>query len=434
MIHKSNTTGHCQSREWLNRAKERIPGGAQTFSKGPSSFMQSVAPNFLRRAQGAYAWDVDGNRYVDFILGLGPVILGHADPIVNEAARRQMQDGISFSLPHPIEVEVAEKLCEIIPCAEMVRFGKNGSDATSCAVRLARAYTGREKVACCGYHGWQDWYIGSTDRYLGVPGPVRALTVRFPYNNLEALRQLFRDHHDEVACVIMEPVTFDLPQPGYLQGVQELCKRNGSLLVFDEIVTGFRIHMGGAQEYFGVTPDLACFGKAIANGFPLSAIVGRAEVMRLLDKVFFSFTFGGEAMSLAACLATISELQQRDGVRLLWRSGEKLQKETRQRLVENRLTEKVECVGLPPWSTLRFHGTTEQESLILRSYFQQEAIRRGILTHGSHLLSLAHDENVIEETLAAYVEIFRLIAEAVHSDRLPYLLEGPPLYPVIRSF
>ena len=289
-----------------------MPGCAQTFSKGPQLFVQNVAPNFLARAEGAFVWDVDGNRYIDWINGLGTIVLGHCNPVVDETVRAQMKRGMSFSLPSTLEVELSEQLCKLIPCAEMVRFGKNGSDVTSAAVRIARAITRRDKVACCGYHGWQDWYIGSTSRSLGVPEAVRQLTIPFPYNNLDALSQVFKEHKNGIACVIMEPLAFDMPQEGYLEEVKTLCRRNGALLVFDEVVTGFRVALAGAQEYFGVTPDLACFGKGMANGYPLSAIVGRAEIMSNFTEVFFSFTHGGEALSLAAGLATIQEMVRKE--------------------------------------------------------------------------------------------------------------------------
>src|SRR5579872_5059881 len=314
----------AQSGKWLSRARSVIPGCAQTFSKGPGMFIQGVAPNFLSRANGPYVWDVDGNRYIDYISSLGPTILGHAYGPVNDAVYEQMQQGVSFSLPHTVEVEVAELLREIIPCAQMARFGKNGSDATAGAVRLARGYTGRDLVLCCGYHGWQDWYIGTTSRSLGVPQAVRELTIPFPYNNLDALRQLFQKHAGKVACVIMEPVSFVPPENGYLQAVKDLCHEHDALLIFDEMVTGFRLHLGGAQSLLGVTPDLACFGKAMANGFPLSAIVGREEVMRLMETIFFSFTFGGDAMSLAACKSTINEMRQNNVIEHLERVGQKL--------------------------------------------------------------------------------------------------------------
>jgi glutamate-1-semialdehyde aminotransferase len=392
-----------------------------------------VLPNFLARAEGAYAWDVDGNRYIDYILGLGPVILGHADPTVNEAARRQLADGMAFSLPHPIEVRVAEALGERIPCAEMVRFGKNGSDVTAAAVRVSRAFTGRDKVIRCGYHGWQDWYIGSTSRSLGVPDAVRRLTLSCTYNNLAAMHEAFRANPGEIACVILEPATFDAPAPGYLAGIKELCARGGALLVFDEIVTGFRVAIGGVQQLTGVTPDLACFGKAMANGFPLSAIVGRADVMRWFEKVFFSFTFGGEAVSLAACLATIHELERRDGIETLWRNGAKLQEGTRQLIRDAKLEESLDCAGMAPWTTLRTSGMNERDALLFRSLFQQEAAKRGLLTHGNHMLSVAHDESVINATLAAYAEIMPVLADALRKGDTAQRLEGEPMQTILRT-
>jgi len=422
-----------QSESWRDRSSRRIPGGAQTFSKGPLSFVQGVLPNFLARAEGPYVWDVDGNKYIDYILGLGPVILGHADPAVNEAARRQLADGIAFSLPHPIEVEVAEALCARIPCAEMVRFGKNGSDVTAAAVRVSRAFTGRDKVIRCGYHGWQDWYIGSTSRALGVPDAVRRLTLSCAYNNLEAMHEAFRANPGEIACVILEPATFDEPAPGYLTGVKELCAREGALLIFDEIVTGFRVAIGGAQQLTGVTPDLACFGKAMANGFPLSAIVGRADVMRWFEKVFFSFTFGGDALSLAACLATIHELERRDGIATLWRNGARLQEGTRQLIRDAKLEGSLDCAGMAPWTTLRTSGMTERGAMLFRSLFQQEAAKRGLLTHGNHMLSVAHDENVIDATLAAYAEIMPIMADALRGGDVERRLEGEPMQTILRT-
>ena len=423
----------CQSESWRDRSSRRIPGGAQTFSKGPLSFVQGVLPNFLARAQGPYAWDVDGNRYIDYILGLGPVILGHADPAVNEAARRQLADGIAFSLPHPIEVEVAEALCARIPCAEMVRFGKNGSDVTAAAVRVSRAFTGRDKVIRCGYHGWQDWYIGSTSRSLGVPDSVRRLTLSCAYNNLEAMHEAFRGNPGEIACVILEPATFDEPAPVYLAGVKELCAREGALLIFDEIVTGFRVAIGGVQQLTGVIPDLACFGKAMANGFPLSAIVGRVDVMRWFEKVFFSFTFGGDALSLAACLATIHELERRDGIATLWRNGARLQESTRRLIRDAKLEGSLDCAGMAPWTTLRTSGMAERDALLFRSLFQQEAAKRGLLTHGNHVLSVVHDDDVIDATLAAYGEIMPILADSLRKGDVEQRLEGEPMQTILRT-
>jgi glutamate-1-semialdehyde-2,1-aminomutase len=423
----------ARSREWLERSARRIPGCAQTFSKGPISFVQNVAPNFLVRGKGPWVWDVDGNRYVDYILGLGPVILGHADPAVNDAAARQMALGVSFSLPHTVEVEVAELLCDLIPCAEMVRFGKNGSDATAAAVRVARAFTGRDLVVRCGYHGWQDWFIGSTSRYLGVPAAVRALTLRFPYNDPGALERIFAERPGQVACVILEAVVLEPPAPGFLEGLREQCRRHGALLIFDEIVTGFRMAFGGAQEYFKVLPDLACFGKAMANGFPLSAVVGRAAVMRLFEDVFFSGTHGGEAVSLAACQATIAELRRRDGFAALWRTGARLQDGARRILSDLGIAHRVDCPGLPPRTGFSFRADTEAETLALRSLFQQEALKRGILTHGNHMISLAHTDEVVDLTLEIYREVFAAVADALAHGDAERRLEGPPVKVVVRD-
>jgi glutamate-1-semialdehyde 2,1-aminomutase/spore coat polysaccharide biosynthesis protein SpsF len=417
----------------MERSRRVVPGCAQTFSKGPLSFVEGVSPSFVTRASGAKVWDVDGNEYIDYILGLGPVILGHAHAGVNRAIAEQLENGVAFSLPHTLEVELSELLCSLIPCAEMVRFGKNGSDATAGAVRLARAITGRDKVACCGYHGWQDWYIGSTSRHKGVPQAVRDLTLSFPYNDLDALHALFRQHPGGIACVIMEPVTFDEPVPGYLAGVREICHSEGALLIFDEVITGFRLDLGGAQKYFGVTPDLACFGKAMANGMPLSAIAGRAGHMRMFEEVFFSLTFGGEAASLAAGLATIRALQREDGISALWRAGSRLRAGTRALIERSNLSGKLDCAGLAPWTTLRCLNSSPEESLLLRSLFQQECLRRGILTHGNHMLSVAHEGALIDETLAAYAEVLAVLADAIASGGPARRLEGRPMQAVIRQ-
>src|SRR2546425_4893353 len=303
-----------KSMAWLRRAEALIPGASQTFSKGPNQFVRGASPLFLERGEGARVWDVDGNEYLDFTMALCAVSLGYADPDVNAAVARQLERGVLFTLAHPLEAEVAEQLCRLIPCAEMVRFGKNGSDVTSGAVRLARAFTGRDVIAACGYHGWQDWYVGTTTRSLGVPKSVRALTRTFTYNRIETLEQLFDEHPGQVAAVIMEPVGIEAPRPQFLESVRELCTRHGTLLIFDEIVTGFRLAPGGAQEHFAVLPDLACFGKGMSNGFPLSALVGRRQIMALLEEVFFSFTAGGGAGALAARLSPIGKKKREGGI------------------------------------------------------------------------------------------------------------------------
>ena len=287
-----------RSQLFLARAEQVIPLGSQTFSKSRTQYPWGVSPYFVQRAQGTRVWDLDGNEYIDFVNSLASVTLGYQDEDVTRAVAEQLQhSGVIFSLPHPLECEVAELICEMVPCAEMVRFGKNGSDATAAAVRLMRAHTARDHVAVCGYHGWQDWYIGSTARNRGVPQATRELTHAFAYNDLGSLQALFERYPGQIAGIVMEPMGATEPQPGFLQAVKDLAHREGALLTFDETITGFRFANGGAQAWFGVTPDLASFGKGLANGYPVSAIAGRRDVMKLMEEVFFSFTFGGETLS-----------------------------------------------------------------------------------------------------------------------------------------
>ncbi|MGH9460642.1 MAG: aminotransferase class III-fold pyridoxal phosphate-dependent enzyme, partial [Vicinamibacteria bacterium] len=342
------------SRELLARARRVIPSGTQTFSKGPTQFVQGVAPTYLARGQGSHVWDVDGNEYVDWSMGLGPVILGHNYEAVSRAVKRQVDDGVAFSLPHPLELDVAELLVQTIPCAEMVRYGKNGSDVTSGAIRLARAFTGRDIVACCGYHGWQDWYIGTTTRRKGVPKVVQELTIPFAYNAPAGLKRIFDLHRGQVAAVIMEPIGIVEPRDGFLEEVREMTRAEGAILIYDEVITGFRIALGGAQQFFGVKPDLACFGKALANGYPLAAIVGRRDIMEVFDQVFFSFTFGGETLSLAAAAATIQEMRDKNVIAHLWEQGSRLKDGYTVLAREFGIQEITSCEGLPPRTVVQF--------------------------------------------------------------------------------
>jgi glutamate-1-semialdehyde 2,1-aminomutase/spore coat polysaccharide biosynthesis protein SpsF len=423
----------ARSREYLARARKVIPSCTQTFSKGPTQFVQGVAPIFLERGRGSHVWDVDGNEYVDYVMALGPIVLGYDDPDVIAAVQRQLADGVTFSLAHPLEVEVAETLAKIVPCAEMVRFGKNGSDATSGAVRAARAYTGRDVVACCGYHGWQDWYIATTTRRRGVPAAVCELTRTFTYDDIGSLERLFAEHLGRIAAVILEPVGVVEPTGDFLQRVAALTHANGAVLIFDEIVTGFRLALGGAQERFGVVPDLACFGKAMANGFPLSAVVGRREIMEVFDEIFYSFTFGGEALSLAAARATIAKLRERNVVEHLWRQGRALRDGYNALARELGLADRTQCIGFPPRTVLTFRDRAGADSLAMKSLFQQEMIKRGILTSGGFTLCYAHSDEDVRRTLAACRDALGILATALAGDRVEAMLEGPVVQPVFRS-
>jgi len=409
-----------------------IPGCSQTFSKGPTQFVQGVAPVFLEKGKGSHVWDVDGNEYIDYAMALGPIILGHNYPAVTEAVKEILEKGTTFTLPHRLEGELVEILCEIIPCAEMVRFGKNGSDATSGAVRVARAYTGRDKIACCGYHGWHDWYIATTTRNKGIPEEVKKLTLTFEYNNIETLEKIFEENKNQIACVIMEPVGVVEPKDNFLQKVKELTHKNGAILIFDEVVTGFRFSLGGAQEYFNVIPDLACFGKAMANGYPISAIVGKKEIMKLFEEVFYSSTFGGEIVSIAAAIATIKELKEKKVIEYIWEQGRKLKDGYNFFVKELGLEKYTQCIGYPPRTVITFKDKDGNEDLLLKSLFQQECIKRGILFTGAHNICFSHTNKDIDYTLRVYRTVLEIIKDAIERNKVRELLEGEPVEPVFR--
>jgi len=421
-----------QSQAWLARSRKVIPGCAQTFSKSNNQYVQGVAPVFLQRGKGCRVWDVDGNEYIDYVQGLLPNILGYANEEVNRTVSAQLAEGHSFSLPHPLEVELAERLTRLIPCAEMVRFGKNGSDATSGAVRAARAFTGRERIACSGYHGWQDWYIGSTTRYAGVPNAVRALTRPFPYNDLPALEKLLQEHSGEFAAVIMEPVNFVEPAPGYLQAVKEMTHRHGALLIFDEICSGFHFGLGGAQKRYGVIPDLACFGKAMGNGFPIACVLGRADVMKVFEEIFFSFTFAGEVSSMAAAMKVLDILEGTDALARMEANGRVLQDGFNTLAKLAGLAGRLTCEGHPSWSLIRFHDTEGKDSLLLRSLVSQELIKRGILTLVTHNMTAAHDHLAVQQTLEAYAATMKTVAAWLEDPHPERFLEGEMIQPVFR--
>lgn len=421
-----------KSEALLDKAKNLIPGCSQTFSKGYTQFVNGAAPVFLQKGKGCLVWDVDDNEYIDYIQGLLPNILGYANEEVNRAAYAQTETGHSFSLPHPIEIELAEKLTEIIPCAEMVRFGKNGSDATAGAVRAARAFTGRDRVACSGYHGWQDWFIGSTTRNAGVPQAVRDLTHPFLYNDLESLEKTLESHAGEFAAVIMEPVNFVEPESGYLQSVKELTHRHGALLIFDEICSGFHFGLGGAQKKYGVVPDMACFGKAMGNGFPIACVVGRRDVMKVFGEIFFSFTFAGEVASMAASLKVIEILETTDALERMNENGKRLQDGFNVLAQEAGLEKRFACVGNPVWSLMKFYDGQGKDSMLERSLFSQEIIKRGVLALVTHNMTAAHNTVSTERTLETYAAVFKTLANWLSDKDPAQHLEGEIIQPVFK--
>ncbi len=420
-----------RSQALYERTLKTIPLASQTFSKSAMQYVRGASPLFLERGDGCRVWDVDGNEYLDYVLGLLPVVLGYRDPDVDGAIRRQLDRGITFSLATELEAELAERLVRLIPCAEQVRFGKNGSDATTAAIRLARAYTGRDRVAVCGYHGWHDWYIGTTSRHLGVPEAVRGLSSTFPFNDADALETLLKADPNGYAAVILEPAGMQDPAPGFLQRLRELTERYGAVLIFDEIVTGFRINLGGAQKVYGVTPDLATFGKSMANGMPISAVVGRRDIMSWMDKIFFSGTFGGEALSLAAAIATIDKLDAAGVCDRLRALGGRLAKDVRAALSRYKLEEWYTVCGPDWWPFVIASAKDGVSDVITTSLLRQELIANGLLMGGTFNLCLAHDHpDVLKETLAAWDQAMAAVSSAFASSDPAARLRGHPIQPV----
>ncbi|TDY02679.1 glutamate-1-semialdehyde 2,1-aminomutase/spore coat polysaccharide biosynthesis protein SpsF [Thiohalophilus thiocyanatoxydans] len=419
---------------WLERSEQVIPGGAQTYSKSWRHHIRGVTPIFLENGKGAVVTDVDGNQYVDLVQGLLPNILGYAHDEVDRAAYERATHGHCFTLPHPIEVELAERLCSLIPCAEMVRYGKNGSDATSGAIRAARAYTERDRVAVCGYHGWQDWFIGSTSRNAGVPKTVQELTHPFPYNDLDALEELLASKSGEFAAVIMEPVNFNWPDREYLAKVKEIVHKHGALLIFDEICSGFHFQLGGAQKIFDVTPDMATFGKAMGNGWPISCIVGRRDVMKVFEDAFVSFTFAGDVSAMAASLKVLDILEHGDAYARMTAAGTKLFDGARIMAEAAGLKDTFILKGHPHWATFAFINENGEDDPATKALWLQEVTRRGVLMLTTFNISAALDEAAVNIVLSAFAHGFKRIAEARNNGIDPKeWLEGPVPVPAFQA-
>ena len=379
-----------RSQAQFARAHKVIPLAAQTFSKSHIQFPQP-SPLFVSHGQGGVVWDIDGNEYVDLVSALLPNVLGYRDPDIDAAIRCQLAAGVSFSLATELEAQLAETLIRLIPCAEMVRFAKTGTEATTAAVRLARAHTGRDQVVICGgYHGWNDWSIAGTERDLGVPNILRSPMIRrLKPGQVPIIK-------DDVAAVIIEPEC----NRDQLELIRQACDRVGAVLIFDEVITGFRFDLGGAQKLYGVTPDLACFGKAMANGMPLAAVVGRADIMRRMEPpnpcVFVSGTFGGETLSLAAAIATIAKLEREHVIEHLWSKGAALRDGVRQRIEMRGLSNAIALTGEAPLIRLSFRDTQVADT------FRREMIASGTLIIGSHNVCYAHSDGDIARVLKSY--------------------------------
>jgi glutamate-1-semialdehyde 2,1-aminomutase len=429
------------SRTLQPKAHLLIPGGAHTYAKGDDQYPER-APSFIARGKGCHVWDLDGNEFIEYGMGLRAVTLGHAFEPVIEAAYKQMQLGINFTRPAKIEADLAEVMLDVIDGADMVKFAKNGSDATSAAVKLARAYTGRNLIAICAdqpFFSIDDWFIGTTEMNAGIPRAIAEMTLKFRYNDLESLRELFEQHPDQIACVVMEAEAVTPPAAGYLNQLKQLCEERGAVLVFDEMITGFRWHLGGAQKFHGVVPHLSAFGKAMGNGFAISALAGKREIMRLggLDhdraRVFLlSTTHGAETHALAASLETIQIYRERNVVEYLWSQGQKLRALVDQSIKENRLEGCFELTGRP--CNLVFITRDEQgnRSQAFRTLFMQELIRGGVIAP-SFVVSFSHTDADIVQTAEAVYEAHVKYRKALNEGIDKYL-KGRPTKPVDRRY
>ena len=413
-----------RSRMAWDEALRVIPGGVQTMSKSPDRYVEGVYPYFLSVGKGPYVWDTEDNRYIDYPLALGAVTLGHADPDVISAVTHEIQKGTLFTLPSPIEADAAKAVLRLAPWAEQVRFTKTGSEACSAAVKLARAVTGREHIIVCGYHGWHDWYNVSTDKKEGIPAVLGSLVHKARYNDFDSFVTPFKEHNGLIAAIIMEPCIYDVPEFGFLEAVQNLARQTGALLIFDEMVTGGRFPGGSAGRFFGITPDLACFGKGIANGFPLAAVVGRREhMMRFTGDCFFSTTFGGETTALVAAQVTLSKLLDNDVIsRTMWESGRLLS--AGYNAAAQELGIETSCVGYPCRTMFLFPSPAH------KTLFWQECVKRGVLFGYAQFVSLAHKPRVIENTLDVVRESLKTLKENWAAPER--VLEGPVAKEVFR--
>jgi glutamate-1-semialdehyde 2,1-aminomutase len=423
------------------KAHALIPGGAHTYAKGDDQYPVH-APGFIVRGEGCHVWDADGNEFLEYGMGLRAVTLGHAYRRVIDAAHRQMLLGSNFTRPAPIEIECAEALRGLIDGAEMVKFAKDGSDVTTAAVKLARAYTGRDLVARCGdqpFFAVDDWFIGSTSMAAGIPQAVRDLTVQFRYNDIESLRQLFAQHPGKIACVVLEAATAIEPKGDFLVQLQRLCEKEGAVFILDEMITGFRWHLGGAQKCYGIKPDLSTFGKAMGNGFALSALVGKREIMELgglrhdKERVFLlSTTHGAETHALAAAIETMRIYQEENVVAHLYRQGERLRDGITRAVDARGLAGHFEVLGKAPNLIYATRDEAKQPSQAFRALFLQETIQRGLLMP-SLVVSFSHEDKDIDRTIEAIGDALGVYRKALENGADKYLV-GRPVKPVFREY
>ncbi|MBI3861973.1 MAG: aminotransferase class III-fold pyridoxal phosphate-dependent enzyme [Planctomycetia bacterium] len=426
------------------RALELIPGGTQLVSRRPTRYACGVSPVYAARAKGARFHDVDGNEYIDWVSGIGAIILGYCDDVVDDAVRDQIGRGVNFSISHELEIELAEELVKTIPCAEMVRYAKCGGEACAIAVRIARGATGRDKVLFCGYHGWHDWYLAANldaeanlnahlfpgIEPIGVPRALAGTAIPFPYGDLPALGESLEAHRGEIAAVIMEPLRSELPPEGYLAGVEKLAREHGAVFILDEVSAGLRFGMQGAQGFVGVTPDMAVFAKSISNGYPMGVVMGRREVMQPAERMFISSTYWSDAIGLRAALTTIREVRRRQVPAYLAEFGARLITRINEAAASAGLG--VKCKGLPIHPHLDFPTTDPAVRAKLSTLYVQEMAKRGCHGYPSFYLNAAQGQPELDQTAAAARETFVILAQGLEQGTLDQLLECEPTQEAFR--
>jgi len=421
---------------------EIVPAATHTYSKGEDQFPKR-SPKLIARAQGAYCWDVDGNRFIDWAMGNRVMVLGHAYPAVNEAVKRQIELGVNFTRPGILEYELAEYLVDLLPVAEMVKFGKNGSDVTTAAIKLARAYTNRKLVAVCQEHPFfsiHDWFIGTTNMAAGVPSEVAKLTVRFNYNDISSLQALYDRYPGQIAAVILEPVKNDEPRNNFLQNLREITQREGSVLIFDEMISGLKFDLRGAHHRWNVYPDLACYGKAMSNGYSFSCLAGRRDILELgglkhdKERVFLlSQTHTSETVGLAACRATLDEYQNKNVGDHIWSQGAKLVSGVRELARAEGVADHVRVIGFdcnPHILVTRADGTFWPE---LHTSFHEEVISYGVLIPWI-TITYSHGAEEIAQTLDALQHGMRKIRRVLDDGSVERSFLGDAVKPVFRPF